>query len=242
LPDIIGYDPMTLFGGVDAVGLIELRDAAYTLQEKVDEGGLVLCGQLGEDIVEGGCIGAAHGGEGLHSCQDDFGGGVFSFNGVDDGLQIGSCCGDGNAPEAVIGAQFQHEDVDRLAEDPADAAFAACGSFAAKASVDDLIWPVEGVDAAADDGREGLVGAYAVAGGEAIAEEEDGFGGGRIRGCETGRWRVRGGPFGGILACGEKAHGGQENDGGLHMESNNNYVDIVVNYSHGKHSEDQPCQ
>jgi len=34
---------------------------------------------------------------------------------------------------------------------------------------------VEGVEAVADEGGEGLIGVEAVAGGEAVAEEDDGF-------------------------------------------------------------------
>ena len=69
----------------------------------------------------------------------------------------------------------RYEDVSGLAEGPVDPALSVGGCFAADARVDDLVGQAEGVDAAADEGGESLIGVEAVAGGEAVAEEDDGF-------------------------------------------------------------------
>jgi hypothetical protein len=48
LPDIFGDDLMTPGGGVDAVVLVELGDAADVLEEEGDESGVVAGGQCRE--------------------------------------------------------------------------------------------------------------------------------------------------------------------------------------------------
>jgi hypothetical protein len=95
----------------------------------------------------------------------------------------------GDAAEAVVGAQFEYEYGNGLFQYPADAAFTAGACLAAYSRVDNGIRQVEGVDAVRDEGGEGLIHAVqAVTGGEAIAEEEDGVFVCRGCGCGIGCW------------------------------------------------------
>ena len=82
-----------------------------------------------------------------------------------------------DAAEAVVGAEGEDEDIDGLAEDPVDAAGAAGGRFAAQAGVDDAPAEAGGGEFLLDEGGVGLAGGVveAVAGGEAVAEKQDGF-------------------------------------------------------------------
>lgn len=139
VPDVVGDDAVAGGVGVDAVGLVEAGDAADVLKEEGDEGEVVFGGEGGEDVAEGGGVGGAHGWGDLHAGEDDAGIGIFGFDGVDDGLEVCGGAVDGDAAEAVVGAEFEDEDVYRLTEDPADSAAAAGGGFAGDAGVDDGI-------------------------------------------------------------------------------------------------------
>ena len=161
--------------GVNAVGLVEVGVAADVLEEEGDERCLVFGGECGEDVAEGGAVGGAHRRWHLHAGDDDTGRRVFDFYGVDDGLEVGGGAGNGDAAEAVVGAELENEDVDGLAEDPIDAAAAARGGFAADAGACDLVGKVEGVDPVFDEVGEGLAGGDPIAGGEAVAKEDDMF-------------------------------------------------------------------
>jgi len=130
LPDVVGDDAVAGGVGMDAVGLVEAGDAADVLEEEGDEGEVVFGGEGGEDVAEGGGVGGAHGWGNLHAGKDDAGVWIFGPDGVDDGLEVCRGAGDGNAAEAVVGAEFEDEDVYGLAEDPVDAAAAAGGGFA----------------------------------------------------------------------------------------------------------------
>jgi hypothetical protein len=175
-PDGFGDDPFAGGVGVDAVGLVEGGVAAYAFEEEGDEGDLIVSGEAGINIVEGGGVGGAHAWGDAHAAEEDLTFWISVADGVDNGLEVGMGGFDGDAAEAVVGAEFEDEDVDGLTEDPADASQSAGGGFAADAGVDGLIGQVEGVEAAADAGGEGLIGVEAVAGGQAVAEEKNSFG------------------------------------------------------------------
>lgn len=119
-------------------------------------------------------VGAAHAWGNAHTDEENSAFWVFGSYCVDDRLQVVTGGGDGDAAEAVVGAKFEDEDVCGLSEYPADAAFAAGGGFTADTGVYDFIGLLEGVEAAADAGGEGFLGAESIAGGEAVAEEDDG--------------------------------------------------------------------
>jgi len=159
--------------GVNAVGLVEGGVAAYAVEEERNEGSVVLCRELGEDIVKGGAIGVAHAWGYAHTGEKYLAGGITVVDGVDDRLEVGLCGFDRNAAKTVVAAEFEDEDVGGLAQGPVEAALSARGCFAADAGVDNLVGQVEGVEAVADEGGEGLIGFEAVARGEGVAEEDN---------------------------------------------------------------------
>ena len=137
-PDGFGDDLFTFKVGVDAVGLVEGGVAAYAVEEERNEGSVVLFRELGEDIVKGGGVGVAHARGHAHAGEEDLAGGITVTDGVDDRLEVGLRGFDRNAAKAVVAAEFEDEDVDGLAQGPAEAALPARGCFAADAGVDDL--------------------------------------------------------------------------------------------------------
>lgn len=100
---------------------------------------------------------------------------VPAVNGVDDRLEVIAGAANGDTAKAVVGAEFEDENIGGLTEGPADAALSIGGCFAAYSGVDNLVGQVEGVEAAADQGGESLIRVEAVAGGETVAKEDDGF-------------------------------------------------------------------
>ena len=70
LPDIFGDELVSFGGGVDAVPLVELGDAADVLEEEGDEGGMVGGGQFGKDRAKGDGVIGAHAGWDLHAGED----------------------------------------------------------------------------------------------------------------------------------------------------------------------------
>jgi hypothetical protein len=202
-PNGFGHDLFACIVGMDPIALVEGRVAAYAVEEEGDEGGLILCREPGEDLLEIIGIGGTHAWGDAHSGEDDLTGRVMAANGVDDRLEVVTGAVNGDTAEAVVGAELEDEDVSGLAQGPVDPALSVGGCFAADACVDDLVWQVEGVDAAADDGGESLIGVEAVAGGEAVTEEDDGF---SVVG-RGDRWACRGGGAGGMGAVGWRGGG-----------------------------------
>jgi len=135
---------------VDTIDLVEGGVAAYAIEEEGDEGGLVLCCQLGEDLMERVCVGGAHAWGNVHSGEDDLARRVMAANGVDDGLEVIAGAVNGDTAEAVVGAKLKDEDVSGLAQGPVDSASSVGGCFTADAGVNDLIGQAEGVEAATD--------------------------------------------------------------------------------------------
>jgi len=133
--------------------------------------------ELGEYVLEGGRIGATHAWGDEHPRENDLAGGITVADGIDDRLEIVAGTVDGDTAEAVVGAEFEDKDVDRLAQCPAEAALTAGAGFAADAGVDNLIGQMEGVEAAADEGWEGLLGTEAISSGDAVAKKDDGLSG-----------------------------------------------------------------
>lgn len=175
LPDGFGNDLLTFYVGMNAIALVEGRDAADVLQEERDKGCIVLFSEFGEEVAELCTVDVAHIGWDLHSGKDDLRGWIFFPDGVDDSLKVIAGTVEGDTAKAVVGAEFQDEDVDRLAEYPADAGQPSGTRFAAITGIDARIWEVKGIEAMADEGGKGLVGFEAVAGGEAVSEKQNGF-------------------------------------------------------------------
>lgn len=182
---------------MDPVALVEGRVTAYAVEEERDEGGFVLCRELAEDLIEGIGIGGAHAWGDAHSGEEDLAGRVTGMNGVDNRLEVVAGAGNGDTAEAVVASEFEDEDIGGLAQDPVEAALSVSGCFAADAGVNDLVGKVEGVEAVADEGGESLIGGEAIACGEAVTKEDDGFsavgggdGGSGVRACGCGMGTV----------------------------------------------------
>lgn len=160
-------------GGVDAVVLVESGDAAYAFEEEGDEGGVVLFGEIDEELAEFFGVAFAEVGGCLHPGEDDLRVRVVGAGTVDDGLEVGAGGAEVLAAEGVVGAEFEDEDGYGSAQEPVDTADAASRGLAADTGVDDAVVVSGGVELLLDEGGECLFGGKAVAGGEAIAEEED---------------------------------------------------------------------
>ena len=186
-PDDVGHDFVAGGVGVETVGEVHLGDSADAFEEERDEGGVVGFGERGEDGGEVADVGFAHARRHRHAGDDDLGGGIFGADFVDDALEVFLRDGRGESAEAVVAAEFEDEDVHGRAEDPIDAAEAAGGGFTAEAGVDHAVVEAGVGDLFLDESGEGFGGGVveAVAGGEAVAEEENGFRG-RLGGGERG--------------------------------------------------------
>lgn len=187
---------MTFGGGVDAIGLVEAVDAADAFEEEGNERGLVGFRDRGENGGVVARVGFAHAARHLHADDDELGVRIFRANAVEDGLKILARDGGFDAAETVVGAESEHEDVDGLAENPVDAASATGGGFAAEAGVDDAVREFCSCHFFLDTRGVGFGKRIieAITGGEAVAEEDDGFGGGRgrvgVRGAEGGNYET----------------------------------------------------
>src|SRR5581483_1136790 len=116
-------------GGVNSIGLVELRMAAHALKQEGNEREMIFFRQLGKEGAEGPGVIRAEIGRNLHSGENDAGGGIFAAHPVDDGLQICPRVGGGNAAQTVVAAELEDKKIDRLAQDPVDAAPSAGGGF-----------------------------------------------------------------------------------------------------------------
>jgi len=181
-PDVFGDDLLAFGGGVDAVGLVEAFDAADIFEKERNERGVVLFRNGRKDLGVFAGVGRAERCGHHHAGDDETGGGVFGADAGEDGVEIGAGDGRLDAAQAVIGAEGEDEDVDALTENPVDAAEAAGGGFAAEPGVDDAIGKAGVGEFLFEEGGVGFGERFfeAVAGGEAVAEADDGFGlGGR---------------------------------------------------------------
>ena len=88
-------------------------------------------------------------------------------------MEIGAGDAGFDAPEAVVGAECEHEDSDGLAENPIDAARATGGRFPAQSGIDDAPRGWGGLDFLPDEGGVGFSSGVVqtVARSEAIPEE-----------------------------------------------------------------------
>ena len=159
--------------------MVEVRVGGHAFEEKRDERGVVGLGQLGKGACEGGgVISQVHGHS--HAGDDDFHGRILGADAVDDRLEIGAHGGDRQPAQAVVAAEFEDKDVHGRTENPVDAAESARRGLATQAGVDHAPRQAGGGDFLLHDGGECLGGGViqSVAGSEAVAEEEHGFGSG----------------------------------------------------------------
>lgn len=179
-PDVFGEDLLAFGGGVDAIGLIEAFDAADVFEQERDERGVVGFCDGGEDFCVFAGVGGAERFGHHHAGDENLGVRVFGADAVENGVEVGAGDGRFDAAKPVVGAEREHEDIDALAENPIDAAEPAGGGFAAEAGVDDAVGKIGGGEFFLKERGVGFGERFveAVAGGEAVAEADDGLGGG----------------------------------------------------------------
>ena len=182
---------------MDAVGLVEGRHPAHSLEQERNERDAVLPREPRIDVAEAAAVFGPVVGQGLHSHEHDLRRRRRASRAVDDRLDV---VGGGRgilAAQRVVAASLHYQDRHRLGEEPFDPASRARRRFAADARVDHAVAQAGLVDLALDDRGVRLLGVQAVAGREAVAEEDDR---GRVRRPRCGR---RGAP----------AHGGRGGSG-----------------------------
>ena len=95
-------------GGVNAVVLDGVGNVDEVLVDHGDEGGVMLCGQIAEELVEGvDVVGAVVGGQGDAGEQDLD---VSGFKGCEDLVEITASLVEGQAAEAVVAAELDEDD------------------------------------------------------------------------------------------------------------------------------------
>ena len=166
-----GDDLGAFGGGVDAVVLDGVGDVDEVFVDHGDEGGVMLCREVAEDLVElVDVVGAVVGGQGDAGEQDlDVGG----FKGGEDLVEIAACLIEREAAEAVVAAEFDEDDFRVEGQDGVEAGDGVFGSGAAGALIDDFVVEAAGVEVALEGVGVGLVGVEAVAGGDAVAEADE---------------------------------------------------------------------
>jgi hypothetical protein len=178
---------------VDAVGLIQLGSSADTLEQKRNEMRLVLLGELGVDALEPLLVLLAHVRRHSHAGDDDLRLRISRFCPVDDGLQI-RAGGVGHDPaQSVIAAEFDHQHIDALPQEPVEPPQAARGGIAAHTGVDHAKLHPALVCLLLEQGRKAFLGVDAVARSQAVAEDDDRSRravGRRACGCGVGRRRA----------------------------------------------------
>jgi hypothetical protein len=118
-----------------AVALVQFGDAADVFEEKRDERRAVFLRQPGVHLPEFGGVALTHVGRGFHPGEDDFGLGVFGFHRFDDGAQVFVGRSRFDSTEGVVAAEFQHKNINGLAQHPVDSFPAAGGRFTAQPGV-----------------------------------------------------------------------------------------------------------
>lgn len=185
-PDVFSDDLVA--GGVrmDGVSLIKFTQAAHALEKKGDEGPVLIAGEFGEEaLIAGGVV--AHVGGHFHPREHDTDGGVFELHLGDDGEEVAAYEIERQAAQPVVGAEGEDKDVHRLPQDPVHATEAARRGVPGESGIDDqprrLRGGGKGVEFLLQQGRVGLGGGIneTIAGGKAIAQNEEGAGRFRLR-------------------------------------------------------------
>ena len=197
---------------MDSVALHEVVVAADALEEEGDEGEVVPGGQGGIDGFEFADEGGSVIGREGHAGEDDAGAG--GLEGLDHLGEVGLGDGEGETAEAIVAAEFEEDDGGVFGEGHGDAGEAVLGGIAADAEVEDAVGEFAAVEILLEEVGEALAGVEAEAGGDAIAEAEDGGAGVGGRGCgyaSSGRGGLRGGRLG-LSARTQKEGGGERCD------------------------------
>ena len=174
---------------------------ATSSSTKRTNGTPLVAGDAGERLAEGGGIGRPDVGRRLHAAQQH--GEVALAGGVDDGGQVLAQFLERQAAQPVVAAELDDQDADVAVEGPVEPSQAAGRGVARHAGVDDLEAEALAIDALLEAGREGLLAAQAVAGRDAVAEDDEA----RARGRGAGAAHPQPGPRPGRSGAGQSAGG-----------------------------------
>lgn len=181
---MFGDELAALGGGVDAVGLDGAGEGIDAVVEHGHEGDVMFGGGFAVDGVEAvDVVLAVVGWEG-DADEEDFD--VGGLEGGEDGIEVAAGEVEGQAAQSVVAAELDEDDVRMLGEDGLDAGYRVFAGGSAYAGVDDVVVVAMGVEQVLQCGWVGLGDVQAVAGGDAVAEADEGFGGwgGECRGGE----------------------------------------------------------
>lgn len=165
---------------MDAIGLNGSGNMNEVFVEHGDEGGVVLGGERGEDLVEGlDIVGAIVGREG-DAGQQDFD--VRAFEHGQNLVEIVAGHIGGQAAKTVVAAELHDDDFGVQAQDGADVGKGVFSGGATGALIDDFIVIAGGVEFLLQKVGVGLAGREAVSGGDAVSKaDQDGAVGGKQR-------------------------------------------------------------
>ena len=167
----VGEDVGAFGCGMDAVLLDGVGDVDQVLVDHGDEGGVVLGGEVAEDLVEGiDVVLAVVGREGDAGEQYLYMGGFKSGEHL---VEIVAGLVGGQAAETVVAAEFDDYDLRMQEQDGAEAGDGVLGGCAAGTLVVDLVMVAKGVEFLLQVIGIGLAGLEAVAGGDAVAEADE---------------------------------------------------------------------
>jgi 2-aminoadipate transaminase len=152
-PDVAGDHTVAGSGRVHAVALVQIGPAADALKKERHKRNPLPGRNLREDPGESPRVILAHVREHPHAGQDDPGRGAPRPDPRYDGLQVRADQGWVHAAQAVVRAEREDEDIDRLPKDPIHASQAPGRCLTAEAGVDHAPGQAGGGDLCLDDGR-----------------------------------------------------------------------------------------
>jgi hypothetical protein len=158
---------------MNAIGLVEFSDAADALEEEGDEGRFGFLGNFGEEGFEAGGENGSHVVGHLHAGDEDLDFGVFGAGFGDDAEEVLFCFLGGDPAQPVVSAEGDDEDVGAFCHSPGDSAEAAGGGVAADPGIGDGVGEFGFGDFRLEEGGVGFLGIESVAGGDAVAEDDD---------------------------------------------------------------------
>ena len=157
---------------MNAVGQVEIPYPADTLENKRNQQRVVFLGDRSKNGLELLGIAMPHIRWQLHASNNNFRIGVLGLDPIDDGLKIFPNGFGRNATQAIVATEFKNQDIDATAQKPIDAIETPGRSVATLSGIDNLKWPVFGLDLLLNQGGIGLADVKSVTGCDAVAEKQ----------------------------------------------------------------------
>lgn len=171
-PDGLGEHPMALRSRMNAIGLIQFRDAGHTLEKERDQCALICTGDLGKNGRKRRSVDLAEIRGGLHSRDQESSFGIVGPRAVDDRLQVGLHGVRRQTSKSVIGSELEDQNLNRSPEKPSDSPKPPSAGVSTDPGVDHLEGKPGGIREGLDLIGEAVHGILETqAGGQARAEE-----------------------------------------------------------------------